>query len=132
MVVVCLAAPITYLQVARPTVEDVQQALRIHSSTSVVEPKEEQTATSKSQPSVVPTQPIVKPTPAPPVTKPVSKTATTNSFVNVRGGKSVSTPIIARLEAGTTIELRSDADTTWQGVIYQGKPGYIYRSYIQY
>ncbi|HUC20010.1 MAG TPA: SH3 domain-containing protein [Candidatus Polarisedimenticolaceae bacterium] len=129
LVILALAGPITYLQVARPSVEDLKKAFGISQSVSVVQPVAPLPV--PVPPAVVPTATPVAPPPEA-TTKPAAKTALTNSFVNLRTGKSVSTPIIARLEAGTTIQLRDDADTTWQGVTYQGKNGYIYRSYIQY
>lgn len=63
---------------------------------------------------------------------PAVKTATTVSFVNMRAGKSTSTPIVAELDGGTIVQLRDDADPTWQGVTYNGKVGYIYKEYLHY
>lgn len=73
------------------------------------------------------------PVASPPATAPAAapKTATTISFVNVRAGKSTSTPIIMNLEAGTVVQLTEDSTATWQGVTYQGKAGYIFKDYLQ-
>lgn len=73
------------------------------------------------------------PVASPPATAPAAapKTATTISFVNVRAGKSTSTPIIMNLEAGTVVQLSEDSTATWQGVTYQGKAGYIFKDYLQ-
>jgi hypothetical protein len=135
LVIAALAVPITYLQVVQPSLSDLQKALGISNQSSVKQPAVAPPPPTKAAaPSpIVTTAPATAPaTPKATASKPTGKTAITNSFVNLRAGKSVATPIIATLEAGTTIQLRDDADTTWQGVTYQGKNGYIYRSYIQY
>ncbi|HEX7259803.1 MAG TPA: SH3 domain-containing protein [Candidatus Saccharimonadia bacterium] len=131
LVIAVVAIPITYMQVAQPSIADIQKALGIPPQTATLQPAAPVPLATPSKPAPVPVAPAtVTPKAAP--AKPAAKTAFTNSFVNLRAGKSVSTPIIATLEAGTTVQLRDDADTTWQGVTYQGKNGYIYRSYIQY
>ncbi len=131
LVIGLLAAPLTFLQVVQPSLGDIQNTLGISKET----PQKPAAVTPAQQ---TPTKPVPtavpKPVPAPAASpvKTTAKTALTSSFVNLRAGKSVSTPIIGTLEAGTTVQLRADADTTWQGVTYQGKNGYIYRSYLQY
>lgn len=87
--------------------------------------------TVAQQPTKVEPQPVqAQPTPAA-ATAAAPKKAVTVSYVNVRSGKSTSTAIIANLEAGTEVELRDDANSTWQGVTVQGKNGYIYKEYLQ-
>jgi uncharacterized protein YgiM (DUF1202 family) len=141
LVVLLVAAPITVLEVTRPSV----QALR----SSAQELAARLPHTAPAVPTAKPTaHPAAKPAPAKPVpaataatpaaaaapstTAAAPATATTNSFVHLRTAKSVSSAILTDLNAGTVVQLRSDADATWQGVTYQGKTGYIYRAYLQY
>jgi hypothetical protein len=76
-------------------------------------------------------------TPAPavastPVPTPGLPTATTNSFVHLRAGKSTSTAILIDLNGGTVIQLLPDVDAQWQQVQYNGLTGYIFKTYLTY
>lgn len=59
-------------------------------------------------------------------------TAVTNGFVHMRAGTSTNTPIIADLQAGTTVELTGKAIGLWQPALYHGLNGYIYTPYLNY
>ena len=124
LAVVGLATAATYIQVARPSSlgnffgESIQQA-------------QSKQAVAPVRPAAQPA-PAAKPKTAPAPAKPAAKTATTISYVNLRAAKSTSSAKIANLEPGTPIQLRDDSDSKWQGVTYQGKKGYIFKSYIQY
>lgn len=87
-------------------------------------------ATPKEAPKTESTQPDAAVS-SPPTATPAVKTATTVSFVNVRAGKSTSTPIIMNLEAGTVVQLTEDSNASWQGVTHNGKTGYIFKDYLQ-
>ncbi len=135
LVIALIVVPITYLQIKQPSWESVLNALNVKQEPKVTEAIS--TPTVAPKPAAVAPPPAAAPAAAPPAAAPVApapavKTATTNSFVHFRAGKSTTTPIIADLEAGTTIQLRDDSDATWQGVTYNGQNGYIYRTYIQY
>ena len=87
-----------------------------------------------AKPSATPTA-SVKPTASPTVTPmptPAGPTATTNSFVHLRAGKSTSTTILADLDGGTVVQLLPDSDAQWQEVRYNGLTGYIFKSYLAY
>ena len=117
LAVLVVALPVTFLQVKNPSMSEVDKivgALQVQ-----LVPAE------KAQPVVKP-QPPAKPKAA------VVKTATTNSFVNFRAGKSTTSAIITNIESGATVQLRNESDSTWQGVTHQGKNGFIYRSYLNY
>lgn len=132
LVLVVLAVPLTMLEVAHPSLQtlrtDTQNAANYLSR---IAPQHPVATKPKPKPSPAAT---AKPAPAPAVATPapVAKTATTSSFVHLRATKSTSSAIITDLNAGTVVQLRDDADATWQGVTYQGKSGYIYRAYLQY
>lgn len=138
LVVLLVAAPITVLEVTRPSV----QALRSNAQELAARLPHATTTAPAAKPTA---HPATKPAPAKPVpaatpatsaasgtTAAAPATATTNSFVHLRTAKSVSSAILTDLNAGTVVQLRSDADATWQEVTYQGKTGYIYRAYLQY
>jgi uncharacterized protein YgiM (DUF1202 family) len=127
-VVLLLTVPLTVLEVVHPSAATLRHDVQMladhlpHTATSPVT----KPATAPAKPATVaPKAIIASPTAA-------VITATTNTFVHLRAGESVSSQIITDLNAGTTVELRNDADAVWQGVIYQGKNGYIYRAYLQY
>lgn len=131
IVTALIAGFITYIQVAQP---NIKQLLNIKEAEApkveVTEVKQEAAPTEQTQ---TPAAPTPAPAPAPaPAAAPAAKTATTVSFVHMRTGKSTNTPIITNLDGGVVVELRNDSDKYWQGVVYQGKNGYIYKTYLQY
>jgi uncharacterized protein YgiM (DUF1202 family) len=81
-------------------------------------------------PTVTPT-PLVTPQPKATPT-PAAATATTNSFVHLRAGKSTSTAILTDLNGGTVVTLLPDSDSQWQQVQYNGLTGYIFKTYLTY
>ncbi|HVQ43611.1 MAG TPA: SH3 domain-containing protein [Candidatus Saccharimonadia bacterium] len=88
------------------------------------------TASSTPSPTLVP---VVAPTAAAtPVPTPATPTATTNSFVHMRSGKSTATPILTDLNGGTVVELLPDSDSQWQQVRYGGLTGYVFKTYLAY
>lgn len=129
-IIVGLSAALTYIEIAG-----------VPGTASLFKPASPKPAATTPQPAPAPTvKPIAVPTPAvavpapvpappPPAAKP---TATTVSFVHMRAAKTTASPILADLDAGTTVELTEDANPSWQGVIYQGQKGYIFKSYLQY
>lgn len=122
LVVAVFVVPITYLEVAHPSWQQVRSSA--HSVTDHFPH-----VTPGSQPATPATSTRVHssaPTPAP------AKTATTNSYVHLRAGKSVNSAIVSNIASGISVQLTSDVDPTWQGVTYQGKTGYIYRAYLTY
>lgn len=62
----------------------------------------------------------------------VKKTATTTQPVRVRADKSTDSKILLQLEAGKAVEVTTDSDASWQGVIVGGQKGYIYKEYLVY
>ncbi len=85
-------------------------------------------------PAVTP-KPVTAPAVAaktPPVAVPAKPSATTVSFVHMRAAKTTASPILFDLDAGTTVELTDDTSPQWQGVIYKGQAGYIFKTYLQY
>lgn len=71
-------------------------------------------------------------TPTPTATPAAAPTATTNSFVHLRAGKSTATPILVDLDGGTVVTLLPDSNAQWQQVNYNGVVGYIFKSYLAY
>jgi hypothetical protein len=120
IVVVGLAIPITYLEVAQPSWDSIRDHFQ-KPTTPTAAPK---TATPTPKPTTT--------TPAPAAATVVAKTATTTTLVHVRAAKDVNSENILNLDPGTVVELRDDATATWQGVVVNGKNGYIYRDYLQY
>lgn len=91
-------------------------------------------AASTPTPTASPT-PTLAPTAAPTTTPMLTvavATATTNGFVHLRAGKSIYTPILTDLNAGTVVQLLPDSDAQWQQVRYNGLTGYIFKSYLAY
>lgn len=139
-VILLLAVPLTLLEVARPSwqsIRDTAQSFdtRFHNFGNVApSPQANPKAVAKPKAATTPKpSAAVAAAPAPlPVPAVAPNTATTNSFVHLRAAKSVASAILTDLNAGTVVQLRDDADATWQGVTYQGKIGYIYRAYLQY
>ena len=132
-----IASIITYIQVAQPNIKQLLNIKEAEAPKVEVTEQKQQSSTSteqsQSQPANPAPNPVATPAPAPaPVAAPAAKTATTVSFVHMRTGKSTNTPIITNLDGGVVVELRNDSDKYWQGVIYQGKNGYIYKTYLQY
>ena len=123
IVAAILVVPITYLEVVHPSWQQVSSTISTLTQGRVsVQPQSTSAKVNRRTTSSSATaQPAVP-----------AKTALTTSFVHLRSAKSVSSTIITDLNAGTTVQLRDDADATWQGVTYKGKNGYIYRSYLQY
>jgi uncharacterized protein YgiM (DUF1202 family) len=125
LVIILVTVPLTMLELAHPSLQTMQTDVRTiaarlsYATTPTPAPK---VATKPT------TQAAVKPT----TPAPVISTATTNSYVHLRATESVSSPILTNLNAGTVVQLRDDANATWQGVTYQGQNGYIYRAYLQY
>jgi uncharacterized protein YgiM (DUF1202 family) len=129
LMVVVVALPITYLEVARPSRQQLNSMTNIITNMLPhVTPAPSSPTNALSTPSVAAAQ--ASATAA--IQAATPKTATTNSYVHLRAAKSVNSTIITNIVAGTTVQLRDDADPTWQGVTYQGKAGYIYRAYLQY
>lgn len=90
-------------------------------------------------PSVSPSPQATPPTPSPSVAPALANpapsglpTAVTNGFVHMRAGTSTNTPIIADLQAGTTVQLTGKAIGLWQPALYNGLNGYIYTPYLNY
>ncbi len=85
-----------------------------------------------------PPTPTAAPSPSatpPPSVSPAEKpgpSATTNSFVHLRAGKSTSAAIIIDLSSGTVVQLLPDSDAQWQQVRYNGANGYIFKTYLTY
>lgn len=130
LVVVVLAVPLTLLEVAHPSLQSLRsgtQSLADHLSKTTPTPKSATPAKPRPTPAAKPAPAAATPTPAV-----AANTATTTSFVHLRASKSTSSAIVTDINAGTVVQLREDADATWQGVSYQGKNGYIYRAYLQY
>lgn len=118
VVVGALAAAVTYLELFPPSSLNLHNLLPQKLTTQIAK-----TAPSKpAAPAVVAPAPVAK----------AIKTATTTSLVHLRADKSVSSQNLTNLDPGTAVQLRDDSDATWQGVIYQGQNGYIYRDYLQY
>jgi hypothetical protein len=135
LVVIVLAVPLTMLEVTHPSLQTLRSGVQTWAnplSPSTPAPKPATQATPKPKPATKPA-PAAAATPTPaPNPAVAANTATTSSFVHLRAAKSTSSAIITDLNGGTVVELREDADATWQGVTYQGKTGYIYRAYLQY
>ena len=98
----------------------------------LMRPQTSATPSPVVSPKPTPTQ-TPTPTPAPtPVPTAMVPTATTNSFVHMRAGKSTSTAIITDLNGGTVVQLLTDSDTQWQQVRYNGFTGYVFKQYLTY
>ncbi|HUC87355.1 MAG TPA: SH3 domain-containing protein [Candidatus Saccharimonadales bacterium] len=129
LMVVIVALPLTYLEVAHPT----HQQLSAETSTLINKlPHTAAAPVATSKPAASSSTSTAQPTVAAAIQAATPKTATTNSYVHLRAGESVNSAIITDIVSGTTVQLRDDANPTWQGVTYQGKSGYIYRAYLQY
>lgn len=129
-IIALCAGGVTWLQVAP---EVVMNPVRNWLQEPTPAPDAQPTTTVVQQPTKVEAKPVV-PAPAAtpaPAAAPAAKTGITVSYVNVRAGKGTATPIITNLEAGTVVELRDDSNSTWQGITYQGKNGYIFKEYLQ-
>ena len=124
LIVAVLAAPITYLEVARPSWQQVSTT--VHGITSHFP------HTGTTAPSTPATSTKTPTATVPSTAKPAAKTATTNSYVHLRAAKSVNSAVLSNIASGISVQLTGDADPTWQGVTYQGKTGYIYRAYLTY
>ncbi len=124
LLVTILAAPVTYLEITQPSWHQIRSDTR--SITKLVSPAPKVTATPTLPATSVTT---VHGTTAPPAQ---AKTATTSAPVNLRASKSVNSAILTQIPSGTSVQLGSDIDATWQSVTYQGKSGYIYRAYLEY
>jgi uncharacterized protein YgiM (DUF1202 family) len=134
-VVLLLSASVSYAEVARPTLQQVAGYLPFAQSKPKSQTKPAQGSAQPTKTQATPATPatatVATPVPTtPPV--PAAKMATTNSFAHIRAGKGTDTAIIANVDAGTSLELRDDSDSTWQGIIYQGQPAYIYKQYLNY
>lgn len=131
-IIALCAGGVTWLQVAP---EVVMNPVRNWLQEPEPAPDSQPTTTVAEQPTKVEAKPVAPapaaPTPLAEIPAPVVKTGITVSYVNVRSGKSTSTAIVANLEAGTVVELRDGSNSTWQAVTYQGKPGYIFKEYLQ-
>jgi len=121
-----LAAPVTYLEITQPSWHQIEVA---SSGLTKLLPH----ANSSGGPSAAPSLPATSVTTVSGNAAPAqAKTAITNAPVNLRAAKSVNSTILMQIPFGTTVQLGSDADATWQGVTYKGKSGYIYRAYLAY
>ena len=139
LMVIVVAAPLTYLEVTHPGWQQLQSATtsvagRLGLPTTPPAKATPRAASAKAKPATTTSAASAgQPAATTSLTQSTTaKTATTNSYVHLRAAKSVNSTIITDLTAGTTVQLTSDADDTWQGVVYQGKSGYIYRAYLQY
>jgi uncharacterized protein YgiM (DUF1202 family) len=83
-------------------------------------------------PSATPSPTPVPTAAATPVPAPTLPSATTNSFVHMRAGKSTSTAILTDLDGGTVVQVLPDSDAQWQQVQYNGLTGYIFKSYLNF
>jgi hypothetical protein len=136
VVVLAIGAGVTYLEVAQPSINNLETYLGFGGNTATNPSPAPAPAPTPAQAQPIPTPQAASPaaaatTPAP-TAVPAAKTAITVSFVHMRTGKSTGTPVVFDLDGGTTVTLRDDSDPTWQGVTYQGKDGYIYKTYLQY
>ena len=139
LVLLVLAAPVTYLEVVHPSLDSARDALHITSrqtATTDAPRKQPSTTAPDAAGSTTPTTKPADSTAAgsavsSPTTTP-KKTATTTTLVHFRAQKSTSSENLGDIPEGSTVQLRDDADTTWQGVTYQGKDGYIYSSYLKF
>jgi uncharacterized protein YgiM (DUF1202 family) len=126
MLLAMLALPVTYLEITRPSWHQIQTA-----SNGLVKMLPQ--ASSNNTVATTPPLPATSVTTVGGNAAPAQvKTATTNAPVNLRQAKSVNSTILMQIPSGTAVQLGSNADTTWQGVTYQGKTGYIYRAYLTY
>lgn len=129
MIVAGLSAGLTYVEVAGlPKIPQVDQ-LFSQPKAAAPSPAKPAPASTTAKNSVQPAAPTAAP-PAP--AAPAKPTATTVSFVHMRAGKTTASPILFDLDAGTTVELTDDSNPQWQGVVYQGQAGYIFKTYLQY
>jgi uncharacterized protein YgiM (DUF1202 family) len=123
--ILIVALPLTYLEVMRPSLHQIDSAIQTmigHHSAVVAAPKPATKATPKPATAAASAS-----------TAPVAgKTAITSTYVHLRAAESTTSTILAQLPPGTTLQLGSDSDPTWQAVTYQGKPGYVYRAYLNY
>jgi hypothetical protein len=135
-VVILLSASVSYIEVVRPSLRQVAGYLSFTHSKPKAETKPAQSSAQPTKTQATPAAtPIAGTVAAPAPTTPpapAAKMATTNSFAHIRAGKGTETAIIANVDAGTSLELRDDSDSTWQGIIYQGQPAYIYKLYLNY
>ena len=92
--------------------------------TVVVTPKAVTTVTTTPAP-------VATPASAAPAA-PTQPTATVNGFVHMRSSATTDSSIIYNLNAGDVVSYDSVDDGLWQAVVYQGSPGYIYKSYLNY
>jgi hypothetical protein len=132
LVLVVLAAPITYLEVSRPSLDQLRNTIGLTSpkpAPTQTKPETKPTPQATSAPTPAPA-PAVQQTPATGTSAP--KTATTTTLVHFRTEKTSSSTNIGDIPEGSTVTLRDDSDANWQGVTYQGKNGYIYSSYLKY
>lgn len=127
-IIALCAGGVTWLQVAP---EVVMNPVRNWLQEPKPAPDVQPTTTVVQQPTKVEAKPVTPAATPAPAAAPAVKTGITVSYVNVRAGKGTATPIITNLEAGTVVELRSDSNSTWQGITYQGKNGYIFKEYLQ-
>lgn len=127
-----IGAALTYFEVVRPSISDLQQQLGFSRPAMAPAPAKVSVEPPKPAPAPLAQPEPTPPAPAPAPAAPAAKTATTISFVHLRSGKSTSTPIIQDLDGGTVVTLRNDSDPTWQGVTVNGRDGYIYKTYLQY
>lgn len=129
-----VAGLITFIQISRPNLQELFNIKTAEAPKTASPVKPEATQTPSSTAATTETKPAEQPAasaqPAP--STPAVKTATTVSFVHMRTGKGTNTPIVMDLDGGTVVQLRSDSDRYWQGITYQGKNGYIYKTYLQY
>jgi hypothetical protein len=125
IVVAALTIPAAYVEIARP---NWQQLFNSAASAAHQLPSRP-LHLAAAQPAAASSSQLAAPAT---VTKAAPKTAITNTYVHLRSSKSVNSQVITDIAAGTPVQLRDDADPTWQGVTYQGKNGYIYRAYLQY
>ncbi len=131
VVILLLAAPVTYLELAQPSLQQIQHAASqifkaLPAAGNTTAPAQATTASAPAANNAGGLPATANTTQATP------QTATTISYVHLRSGKSVDSAILMEIPAGITVQLRNDANPTWQGVVYQGKDGYIYRAYLQY
>jgi hypothetical protein len=136
IVIGVMGGTITYVELVRPSLSQLANIIPTFTQDADKnQPKPDPAPSVTPPPAAKPAEPqapVVAPAPPPPPVAPVVKKAVTNSFVHMRAGKGTQFPIVMDLEAGTEVELRDDSNSQWQGIIYQGKPGYLFKAYVTY
>jgi len=67
-----------------------------------------------------------------PVSTKATNTVMTNALVHLRLGPSIATSIMIDIPQGSAVVLGAYNDSQWQQVTYQGKNGYVFKTYLTY